>query len=75
MKKEYMESIIMVYSKQTKQGFLGGSMLKNLPSNAGDVGSIPGSGRSLEEEMANTQVFLPGKSHGPRSLVGYSPKE
>ena len=53
MKKEYMESIIMVYSKQTKQGFLGGSMLKNLPSNAGDVGSIPGSGRSPGEGYGN----------------------
>ena len=31
---------------KTKQGFLGGSMVKNPPSNAGDVGSIPGSGRS-----------------------------
>ena len=27
----------------------------------------------LEEEMA-TLVFLPGKSHGQRSLVGYSPQ-
>ena len=27
-------------------GFLGGSVEKNLPANAGDVGSIPGSGRS-----------------------------
>ena len=34
--------------------------------NAGDLGSIPGSGRS-------TPVLLPGKSHGQRSLVGYSP--
>ena len=31
------------------KGFLGGSVLKNLPANAGDTGdagSIPGSGRS-----------------------------
>ena len=29
----------------------------------------------LEKEMAtHSQVFLPGKSHGWRSLVGYSPK-
>ena len=28
----------------------------------------------LEKEMATTPVFLPGKSHGQRSLVGYSPK-
>ena len=27
----------------------------------------------LEEEMATTPVFLPGKSHGQRRLVGYSP--
>ena len=34
------------------QGFPGGSAVKNLPANAGDVGSIPGSGRSPEKEMA-----------------------
>ena len=27
----------------------------------------------LEKGMATTPVFLPGKSHGPKSLVGYSP--
>ena len=27
----------------------------------------------LEQEMATTAVFLPGESHGGRSLVGYSP--
>ena len=27
----------------------------------------------LEEEMAPTPVFLPGESHGRRSLAGYSP--
>ena len=27
----------------------------------------------LEEEMATHSVFLPGESHGRRSLVGYSP--
>ena len=26
----------------------------------------------LEEDMAITPVFLPGKSHGQRSLSGYS---
>ena len=33
-------------------GFPGSSVVKNLPANAGDSGSILGSGRSLEEEMA-----------------------
>ena len=27
----------------------------------------------LEKERAHTPVFLPGKFHGQRSLVGYSP--
>ena len=27
----------------------------------------------LEEGMATHSVFLPGESHGQRSLVGYSP--
>ena len=27
----------------------------------------------LEKEMATTPVFLPGKSHGQRSLEDYSP--
>ena len=41
------------------------------PCNAEDLGSIPGSGRSPGE--GNTPVFLPGESHGQRSLVGYIP--
>ena len=32
--------------------FLGGSVVKNLPADAGYMGSTPGSGRSPEEEMA-----------------------
>ena len=28
----------------------------------------------LEKEMATTPISLPGKSHGQRSLVGYSPR-
>ena len=27
----------------------------------------------LEKEMAITPALLPGKSHGQRSLIGYSP--
>ena len=41
--------------------------------NAGDPGSIPGSGRLPGEGNGNPlQVLLPGISHGLRSLVGYS---
>ena len=40
---------------------------------AGDPSSIPGSGRSPDERNGlPTPVFLPGKFHGQRSLVGYS---
>ena len=28
---------------------------------------------TLEKEMATHSIFLPGKSHEQRSLVGYSP--
>ena len=47
-------------------------MVKNLPVNAGDAGLIPGLGRSPGEGNDNPlQDFLPGRSHGQRSLVGY----
>ena len=36
-----------------------------------DIGSIPGSRRPPGE--GPTLVFLPGESHGQRSLAGYSP--
>ena len=49
--------------------------VKNLPANAGDVGSIPGSGRSPGERNGNSLQYscLGNKSHGQRSLGGYSP--
>ena len=34
-------------------GFPGGSVVKNLPANAGDIGSIPGWGRSPGEGNGN----------------------
>ena len=34
-------------------GFPGGSVVKTLPANAGDLGSIPGSGRSPGEGNGN----------------------
>ena len=35
------------------QGFPGGSVVKNSPANAGDMGSIPGLGRSPGEGKSN----------------------
>ena len=39
------------------QGFPGGSVLKNLPASAGDVGSIPGLGRSPREGNSNPPQY------------------
>ena len=38
---------------QESVGFPGGSVVKNLPDNAGDACSIPGSGRSLGDVPGN----------------------
>ena len=57
-----------------RMGFPGGSMVKNLPASAGDVGVIPELRRfPWSRKWPTNLVFLPGKSHGQRSLVGHSP--
>ena len=52
-------------------------MVKNLSADTGDTGDmglIPGSGRSPKrKKWQPTSVFLPGKSCGQGSLEGYSP--
>ena len=52
-------------------------MVKNLPANVGDirdVSSFPGFGGHPGGGNGNpTPVFLPGESHGQKSLVGCSP--
>ena len=55
-------------------GFPGGSVGKGSACNvedigdAGSVGTIP-----WRRTWSPTPVFLPGESHGQRSVVGYSP--
>ena len=54
--------------------FPGGSDGKASAYSAGELDSIPGSGRSSGVgKWQPTPVLLPGKSHGQRSIVGYSP--
>ena len=59
-----------------KVGFPGGAVIENPPANAGnarDIGSIPRSERfSWSRKWQPTPVFLHGKVHGQRILVGYS---
>ena len=47
-------------------------MVKSLPPMREILVRSPGQEDPLEKEMATPQVFLPGKSHGLRSLVDYS---
>ena len=60
-----------LFSGQAEQGlqntlpqpkvFLGGSVVKNPPDNAGDTGSTPGSGRPQEKEMVTCSSILAWK--------------
>ena len=50
-------------------------VVQNPPANAGDrrdAGLIPGK-MPWRRKWQPMSVFLPGESHGQRSLVGYSP--
>ena len=52
-------------------------MVKNLPANAGDIkdaGVVPGWEDPQRRAWQLTPIFVPGESHGQRSLVGYSPQ-
>ena len=48
-------------------------VVKNPPAKTGDTGSMPGSGRSPGEGNGNPFLHTCLKSHGQRSLEGYSP--
>ena len=54
-------------------GFPGGSAIKNLPAMQEMQIQSLGQEDPLEKEWQPTLVFLPGESHGQRSLAGYSP--
>ena len=57
-----------------ESGFPGGSDDKEFACNAGDLGSIPGLGRSPGDGNGlPTPVFWLGELHGQRSLADYSP--
>ena len=54
-------------------GFPGGSVAKNPPANAGDMVSVPGSGRSPEGGIATHSSFLAWEIPWTEEPVGYSP--
>ena len=53
--------------------FPGGSAVKKLTANAGDMGLIPGSGRSPGEGNGNPLQYSCLGNPMDRSLAGYSP--
>ena len=48
-------------------------MVKNPPAMQEIQVQFLGGEDPLEKELATSPVFLPGKSHGQKSLVGYGP--
>ena len=54
-------------------GLSSGSDGKEYACNIGEPSSIPRSGRSPGGGHINPPVFLPGESHGQKSLAGLSP--
>ena len=47
-------------------------LIRNTPDTAGAASSIPGSGSCPGEGNATCSSMLAGRSHGQRSLAGYS---
>ena len=72
MSETFRYDLSNLYVNVQSKGFPVGLLVNNPPANAGDACSIPGSGRSPGERKG-TPVFVPVKSHGQRSLAGYSP--
>ena len=60
-------------SKVSVQEWICGSVVKNPPATAGDTSLIPGLERfPRRKKWQPNPIFLPGKSHGQRSLAGHS---
>ena len=63
----------LVNKQYKNRGFAGGSDTKDFACNVGDLGLIPGLGRSPGGEQGNTlQYSCLSNSYGQRILVGYS---
>ena len=63
MKTEAESEKVSAYQRSTEEGLLGR-----------DHNKFVQIGQAVEHQWQPTPVFLPGKSHGRRSLVGHSPR-
>ena len=67
--------VVEILSTPVFLGFPGGSVGKESSCNAGDLGLIPGLGRSFGGGHSNPLQYSYLKNpHGQRSLVGCSPR-
>ena len=64
---------LIVWCYSLYAGFPVGSVVKKPPANAGDMGLIPGLGRSLEKKMATHSSILAWEIPWTESLTGNSP--
>ena len=70
----HTHTYIYTHIRTHTEGFPGSSDGKESTCHAGDLSSIPGLGRPpWRREWLPTLVFLPGESHGQRSLTSYTP--
>ena len=59
-------------------GFAGGSVVKNFPASAGDLGLVSGSGRSREDKLAAHSTILAWKipwTEEPGGLQSMGPQK
>ena len=56
----------------SQEGFPGGSVVKNLPASAGEAVGFLRREFPWWGKWQPSPVFLPGESHGQRTLVGYT---
>ena len=67
-------SVILLSTYPAIRASLVAQLVKNLPAIQETRVQSLGSEDPLEKGMATHPIFLPGESHGQRSLVGYSPQ-
>ena len=65
--------LIIIVAYLTDNLFYGISVVKNLPASLGDMGWLDPWVQKIpwRRRWQLTPIFLPGKSHGQRSLAGY----